>query len=132
MSWPYIVAPHVPVRSTNGSTIYMPTMTSRSRCGPSAQKSKPGRLYVSSVEHHAIRVRDGDRLTTLLRDKHVVWPDTFSEGADGTIYVTDSRIPDMSWFDPQSPVALPTRLYAIREPNDCLHPLADEDDLLDV
>jgi len=73
-----------------------------------------GRLYVSSVEHHAIRVRDGDRFTTLLRDKRLVWPDTFSEGADGTIYVTDSRIPDMSWFDPQSPVALPTRLYAIR------------------
>ncbi|SAK97660.1 Major royal jelly protein [Caballeronia pedi] len=73
-----------------------------------------GRLYVSSVEHHAIRVRDGERFTTLLRDKRLVWPDTFSEGADGTIYVTDSRIPDMSWFDPQSPIALPTRLYAIR------------------
>jgi sugar lactone lactonase YvrE len=73
-----------------------------------------GRLYVSSVEHHAISVRDGDRFATLLRDKRLVWPDTFSEGADGTVYVTDSRIPDMSWFNPQSPLALPTRLFAIR------------------
>jgi hypothetical protein len=66
------------------------------------------------VEHHAISVRDGERFTTLLRDKRLVWPDTFSEGADGTIYVTDSQIPDMNWFNPQSPTALPTRLYAIR------------------
>ncbi|MDR5883936.1 L-dopachrome tautomerase-related protein [Caballeronia sp. LZ032] len=73
-----------------------------------------GRLYVSSVEHHAIRVRDGERIDTLLRNRALIWPDTFSEGADGTIYITDSRIPEMSWFDPQSPIALPTRLYAIR------------------
>ncbi|BCQ29100.1 hypothetical protein NK8_72900 (plasmid) [Caballeronia sp. NK8] len=39
-----------------------------------------GRLYVSSVEHHAISVRDGERFTTILRDKRLVWPDTFSEG----------------------------------------------------
>jgi sugar lactone lactonase YvrE len=73
-----------------------------------------GRLYVSSVEHHAIRVRDNSRLETVVRDRRLVWPDTFSEGPDGTLYITDSRIPDMSWFDPQSPIALPTRLYAIR------------------
>ena len=73
-----------------------------------------GRLYVSSVENHAIRLRDGDRFTTLLRDKRLVWPDTFSEGVESTIYVTDSRIPDMNWFDPQSPIALPTRLCAIK------------------
>jgi sugar lactone lactonase YvrE len=44
-----------------------------------------GRLCVSSVEHHAIRVRDGERFDTLLRDRTLVWPDTFSESADGTI-----------------------------------------------
>jgi len=73
-----------------------------------------GRLYVSSVEHHAVRVRDGDRLTTLLRDPQLRWPDTFTQGPDGTVYVTDSRIPDMSWFNPNNPIALPTSLYAIR------------------
>ncbi|WP_309911685.1 hypothetical protein [Caballeronia sp. LZ035] len=73
-----------------------------------------GRLNVSSVEHHAIRVRQGERFATLVRDRQLIWPDTFSEGPDGTIYVTDSRIPDMSWYQPQNPAALPTRLYAIR------------------
>ncbi|WP_459906512.1 SMP-30/gluconolactonase/LRE family protein [Caballeronia sp. HLA56] len=73
-----------------------------------------GRLYVSAVEHHAVRVRNGDRLWTLVRDPQLRWPDTFAEGPDGTVYVTDSRIPDMSWFTPGNPVALPTSLYAIK------------------
>jgi len=73
-----------------------------------------GRLYVSSVEDHAVRVREGRRLFTLVRDPALRWPDTFTRGPDGTVYVTDSRIPDMSWFNPQNPIALPTRLYAIR------------------
>jgi sugar lactone lactonase YvrE len=73
-----------------------------------------GRLYVSGVEDHAVRVREGDRLWTLLRDPQLRWPDTFTQGPDGTVYVTDSRIPDMSWFKPDNPIALPTSLYAIR------------------
>ncbi|WP_371884040.1 hypothetical protein [Caballeronia sp. S22] len=59
-------------------------------------------------------MHDGERFDTLLRDRALVWPDTFSESADGTVYITDSRIHEMSWFDPQSSIALPTRLYAIR------------------
>lgn len=59
---------------------------------------------------------DGKRFYTLLRDRDrdLACPDTSSEGADGTLYVTDSRIPAMSWFDPQNSAALPTRLHAIR------------------
>lgn len=75
---------------------------------------RAGRLYVSSVEDHAIRIREGERLRTVVRDPKLVWPDTFAEGPDGTIYVTDSRIPDMSWFKPGNPVALPTRLLMLR------------------
>ncbi|WP_053572236.1 hypothetical protein [Caballeronia cordobensis] len=71
MSWPYIVAPHVPVQHEWQHHLYA-DMTSTSRRGSSAQTSKPGRLYVSSVKRHAIRVRDGDRLTTLLRHKCLV------------------------------------------------------------
>ncbi|VXB41042.1 conserved exported hypothetical protein [Burkholderia sp. 8Y] len=73
-----------------------------------------GRLYVSGVEDHAVRMREGEKLRTLLRDPQLRWPDTFTEGPDGTVYVTDSRIPDMSWFKPDDPIALPTSLYAIR------------------
>lgn len=49
-----------------------------------------GRLYLSAIEQDAVKVRDGDRITTLVQDKRLRWPDTFSEGPDGTIYVTSS------------------------------------------
>jgi hypothetical protein len=54
-----------------------------------------GRLYLSAIEQDAVKVREGDRITTLVQDKRLRWPDTFSEGPDGTIYVTSSRIQDM-------------------------------------
>lgn len=74
---------------------------------------RQGRLYVSAVEEHAVKVRDGNQLRLLVQDKQLRWPDTFAEGPDGAIYVTDSRIPDMSWFRPDSPPALPTTLLKI-------------------
>ncbi|MCY0386525.1 hypothetical protein OVY01_04590 [Robbsia sp. Bb-Pol-6] len=76
---------------------------------------RTGRLFISGVEDHSIKVREGATLRTLLRDPHMRWPDTFALGPDGTMYVTDSRIPDMNWFKPGSPNALPTRLYAIEQ-----------------
>ncbi|MGI4858785.1 MAG: SMP-30/gluconolactonase/LRE family protein [Janthinobacterium lividum] len=74
-----------------------------------------GRLFITGVEDHSIKVREGATVRTLLRDPHIRWPDTFALGPDGTMYVTDSRIPDMNWFRPGSPNALPTRLYAIEQ-----------------
>ena len=32
----------------------------------------------------------------------MVWPDTFSQGPDGLMYVTTSHIPEMEWFDPDA------------------------------
>lgn len=72
-----------------------------------------GRLYISAIEEHAIKIREGENLRTLVHDPGLRWPDTFAAGPDGTIYVTDSRIPDMNWFKPDSPSALPTRLLKI-------------------
>ena len=43
-----------------------------------------GRLYLSAIEQDAVKVRDGDRTTTLVQDKRLRWPDTVSEGPDGT------------------------------------------------
>ncbi|WP_375294327.1 SMP-30/gluconolactonase/LRE family protein [Caballeronia sp. PC1] len=93
-----------------------------------------GRLYVSSVEHHGIHVRDGERIDTLLRNHALMWPDTFSEGADGTIYITDSRIPQMSWrsarasarrarraIAPARPDRLTQRLPCLSATTDCTH-----------
>jgi sugar lactone lactonase YvrE len=61
-----------------------------------------GRLYLSAIQQDAVKVRDGERDITLVQDKRLRWPDTFSEGPDGTIYVTSSRIQDMSWFKPEN------------------------------
>ena len=71
------------------------------------------RLYISSVEDHSIKIREGDQVKVLLQDKKMVWPDTFTQGPDGTVYVTDSRIPDMSFFNPKQGPALKTTLYKI-------------------
>jgi sugar lactone lactonase YvrE len=72
-----------------------------------------GRLYLSAIEQDAVKVRDGDRLATLVQDKRLRWPDTFSEGPDGTIYITSSRIQDMSWFKPENGPRLETQLWRI-------------------
>ncbi|SDV47297.1 L-dopachrome tautomerase-related protein [Chitinasiproducens palmae] len=72
-----------------------------------------GLLYISSVETHEVKVRDANGVRVLLHEPGLRWPDTFSEGPDGTIYLTDSRIPDMNWFKPGNPDALATRLLVI-------------------
>lgn len=74
-----------------------------------------GRLYLSAIEGDAVKVREGGRDTTLVRDARLRWPDTFSEGPDDAVYVTSSRIQDMSWFKPENGPRLPTQLWRIDE-----------------
>jgi sugar lactone lactonase YvrE len=74
---------------------------------------KQGRLYISAIEEDAVKVREGDRVTTLIRDKRLRWPDSFAEAPDGTIYVTASHIQDMAWFKPATGPRLQTGLYRI-------------------
>ena len=74
---------------------------------------KRGRLYLSAIESNAVKVSDGGRDTTLVQDERLRWPDTFSEGPDGTIYVTSSHIQDMSWFKPENGPRLTTQLWRI-------------------
>lgn len=75
-----------------------------------------GRLYLTAIEGNAVKVRDGDRDATLVRDERLRWPDTFAEGPDGTIYVTSSHIQDMSWFKPANGPRLKTQLWRIEQP----------------
>lgn len=77
-----------------------------------------GRMYISALEEDAIKVRDGDSVTTLLQDERLRWPDTFSESPDGWVYVTSSRIMDNAWHDPNAPLALPTTLFRFRPDDD--------------
>jgi sugar lactone lactonase YvrE len=79
---------------------------------------KDGRMYVTSPQDNAVKVRDlsqaNGALTTLVQDERLRWPDTFSEGPDGTIYVTTSHIQDSADYKPGAPISLPTELWAIK------------------
>jgi len=86
---------------------------------------RDGRMYVTSPQDDAVKVRDlsgktgrADGLTTLVQDPALRWPDTFSEGPDGTIYVTTSHIQDSADYKPGAPISLPTELWAIKRPAD--------------
>lgn len=77
-----------------------------------------GRMYVSSPQDSAIKVRDlsakGSTPTTWVKDARLRWPDTFAEGPDGTIYVTTSHIQDSAFYKPGAPAALPTELWSLK------------------
>ncbi len=75
-----------------------------------------GLMYVSSPEDNSIKVRDltSGKLTTLIADKRLRWPDTFGEAADGTIYITTSHIQDSAPYKPGAPAALPTELWSFK------------------
>ncbi len=78
--------------------------------------SNPGRMYVTQPELDAVKVRDGARLSILVRDSRLRWPDTFAEGPDGSVFVTTSHIQDMSWYKPRNPSRLTTQLWRIAGP----------------
>ncbi|RMF20285.1 MAG: hypothetical protein D6760_11910 [Deltaproteobacteria bacterium] len=52
-----------------------------------------GNIYLSDMEHSAIVLLGQDRwLTTLVKDRRLRWPDGFSFGPDGYLYVTCSAL----------------------------------------
>ncbi|MDB5745359.1 MAG: hypothetical protein JWP72_207 [Massilia sp.] len=79
------------------------------------------RLLLTALQENAIKMRDLDEgpdapLRTLVQDERLRWPDTFSQGPDGTVYVTTSHIQDSSFFKPDAPAALPTELWKLCPP----------------
>lgn len=77
------------------------------------------RMLLTAVQDDALRMRDldagpGAPIVTLVQDARLRWPDTFSQGPDGTIYVTSSHIQDSSFFKPDAPAALPTELWRLK------------------
>jgi sugar lactone lactonase YvrE len=57
-------------------------------------------IYLSSIANNAVKIinpKDG-RVRQLLTDSRLRWPDTFSQGPDGSVYVTASHIQDSPWF----------------------------------
>jgi sugar lactone lactonase YvrE len=76
-------------------------------------------MYLSSVQDNAIKVRklaEGPKAKAevVVQDERLRWPDTFSQGPDGTIYVTTSHIQDSAFFKPDAPAALPTQLWKLK------------------
>jgi len=80
-------------------------------------------LYLTSIEDNAIKARDlaqgpAGGLRTVVQDPRLRWPDTFSQGPDGSLYVTTSRIQDSAFFNRDAPLALPTQLWRLPRPRD--------------
>jgi sugar lactone lactonase YvrE len=76
-------------------------------------------MYLTSVQDNAIKLRklsEGPQaqIRTVVLDERLRWPDTFSQGPDGAVYVTTSHIQDSAFFKPDAPPALPTQLWKLR------------------
>ena len=57
------------------------------------------RIYLSTIQDDGIKILEPDgKVTPLLQDSRLRWPDTFSQGPDGTMYITASHIQDSPWF----------------------------------
>jgi sugar lactone lactonase YvrE len=57
-------------------------------------------IYLSSIADNAIKVINpaNGSVRQVLTDSRLRWPDTFSQGPDGAIYITASHIQDSPWF----------------------------------
>ncbi|MCA1855310.1 major royal jelly family protein [Massilia oculi] len=76
------------------------------------------KMLLSAVEDDAVKVRDLDAGPSgapriLVQDARLRWPDTFTQGPDGTVYLTTSHIQDSAFFKPDAPPALPTQLWKL-------------------
>ena len=76
-------------------------------------------MYLTSVQDNAIKVRHlaegpSSEPRIVVQDERLRWPDTFSQGPDGTIYVTTSHIQDSAFFKPDAPAALTTQLWKLK------------------
>ncbi len=76
--------------------------------------SRSGTLYITSPTDNSVKRWMKSKLQTVVADPRLRWPDTMSEGPDGTLYVTASHIQDTSWFKPQASASLPTALYSFK------------------
>ncbi|MDB5919029.1 MAG: hypothetical protein JWR40_3263 [Massilia sp.] len=80
-------------------------------------------LFVTSIQDNAIKARNlaqgpAASLRTVVQDPRLRWPDTFSQGPDGSLYVTTSRIQDSAFFNRDAPLALPTQLWRLHRVRD--------------
>ncbi len=60
-----------------------------------------GKLYLTDIEHGAIQVFDPkeNKLSTIVSDERLRWPDSLAWAPDGALLVTTSQIQDMPRFN---------------------------------
>jgi sugar lactone lactonase YvrE len=90
------------------------TVVAKTHIADGLWMSKAGVLYLTSPSDFSITQLSGATTEPVLKDERLRWPDTFSEGPDGTIYVTASHIQDTCWFKPAAPPSIATQLFAFR------------------
>jgi sugar lactone lactonase YvrE len=57
-------------------------------------------FYLSNLQANGVsRLTAAHKMQTILTDPRLQWPDTFSEGPDGSIYVTASHINDSPTYN---------------------------------
>lgn len=103
-------------QALTGKTLYrVPTSSIQNRDG--ANRARPekvattepvdglwmgenGEIYLSSIANNAVKILNPQNgsIRQLLTDSRLRWPDTFSQGLDGHVYVTASHIQDSPWF----------------------------------
>lgn len=75
--------------------------------------ARNGVLHLTSCGDNAVKRMQADRsFVTEVRDSRLLWPDSMAEGADGSIYVTASHIPQMKAW--QGPGVRQTQLFRFR------------------
>lgn len=77
-----------------------------------------GNVYLSDSPNKAIRyVTPEGKLETLVRDKRLIWPDTFSIGSDGYLYLSCSQINrDKKYNNGEDKIEYPFRLFKVKLP----------------
>lgn len=57
-------------------------------------------IYLSNLQAEGVsRLSPDKKIQLLLTDHRLQWPDTFSEGPDGSIYITASHINDSPTYN---------------------------------
>ncbi len=64
-------------------------------------QDKTGKLYFTAIQDNAIETQEpgGGPRSVLVKDPRLVWPDTFAEGPDAALYVTNSAIQNSPRFN---------------------------------
>jgi sugar lactone lactonase YvrE len=73
-------------------------------------------FFLTSPTDYSVTKLAGKSVEKVLTDDRLRWPDTFSEGPDGTMYLTASHIQDTQWFTPGAPPSIKTELFSF-DPN---------------